>query len=74
MVVPGSTTSVLPPRSSTDLMPEFLRTRSLVPVMKVVNVNAAWLWREKVLVVEPHSRSTVPLASSAKRVCGVTGT
>jgi hypothetical protein len=47
---------------------------SLVPVMKVVKVNAAWLWREKVLVVAPHSRSIVPLASRAKRVCGETGT
>ena len=41
--------------------------------MKVRCEKSACFWRVSVLVVEPHSRSTVPLATSGMRVCDTTG-
>src|ERR1700693_2783006 len=73
LVVPCVTTTVLFLRSLYDLILEDFLTTSLVPVMKVTGANATSFWRVRLLVVEPHSRSTVPLDISGMRVCEVTG-
>ncbi|MNT25338.1 hypothetical protein D3C72_1608520 [compost metagenome] len=71
-VVPALTTTFLPTRSAQCLMPEFLRTSSRAPTTKKVVENDTWFCRSALLVVELHSRSTVWLATSGMRVCGVT--
>ena len=45
---------------------------SLVPDTKKVGENATDFWRSRLLVVEPHSRSTCPLATAAMRDSDVT--
>ena len=37
-------------------------------------VKSTCSWRDSVLVVDPHSMSTVPLATEPMRFSGVTGT
>src|SRR5512132_364175 len=71
-VVPAVTTTVLPLRSRNDLKVEDRRTISLVPVTKMVGENSTSLRRSELLVVDPHSMSTLPLTSSAIRFEGVT--
>src|SRR6202041_1060304 len=73
LVVPEVETTDLPLRSSIDLMLfDFLETKRLA-VRKWVLVNQTCFCRSALLVVEPHSRSTVPLAISGIRVDDVTG-
>ena len=71
--VPDVDTSVLPFRSSSFVRPaDFFDTKRFA-VTNVVSTNATCCWRSMLFVVEPHSRSTVPLAISGMRVADVTG-
>src|ERR1700720_559431 len=73
LVVPEVETTDLPLRSSIELSFEaFLETKR-VAVRKWVLVKATCFRRSGLLVVEPHSRSMVPLASNGIRVDEVTG-
>src|SRR6202022_4803245 len=73
LVGPAAETTDLPLRSSIELiLPDFLETNRLA-VRKWVLVKAICFWRSTLLVVEPHSRSMVPLASNGMRVDDVTG-
>src|SRR6266480_6393956 len=66
-------TTDLPLRSSIELrLLDFLETKR-VAVRKWVLVNATCFRRSGLLVVDPHSRSMVPLASNGMRVDDVTG-
>ena len=73
-VVPAVTTAFLPARSGKSWMPLSLRVSSRVRTMKMVLENATCFWRSRLLVVEPHSMSTVPFCTSGIRFCEVTGT
>src|SRR5258707_15147150 len=73
LVVPEVETTGLPLRSSIELiLLDFLETKRLA-VRKWVLVKAICFWRSALLVVDPHSRSTGPLAGSGIRVDDVTG-
>ena len=73
LVVPEVETIVLPLRSSIVLrLADFFETKRFA-VTKWVMVKATCFSRSRLLVVEPHSRSTVPLAISGMRVDEVTG-
>lgn len=74
LVVPLVTATARPPRSRNDRIGESLRTRSLVPETKIVGENATRFCRSRLLVVEPHSRSTCPLTTASMRDSAVTGT
>lgn len=52
-------------------MPFF--TSTLVPETKIVGEKLTRFWRSRLLVVEPHSRSTLPLVTASKRESEVTG-
>ena len=72
LVVPAVETMVLPFRSASVLMfDDFFDTQRLA-VTKCVIVNQTCFWRAMLLVVEPHSRSMVPLAISGMRLAEVT--
>ncbi len=73
VVVPGMTAIFLPPRSCIADTLSALTSR-LPPSTKIMWLKSTCSWRESVFVVEPHSRSTVPLTTEAIRVSGVTGT
>ena len=71
--VPEVDTSVLPLRSSRlTILALALDIRRLA-VTKVVTTKDTCCWRSRLLVVEPHSISTVPFAISGIRVAEVTG-
>jgi hypothetical protein len=53
-------------------MPEDFFTAMRTLVTKVVGAKATCFCRASLLVVEPHSRSTVPLVTSGMRFCEVT--
>src|SRR5215831_10692233 len=73
LVVPEVDATVLPLRSSTVFrFADFFDTKRFA-VTKWVMVNETCFCRSRLLVVEPHSRSTVPLAISGIRVAEVTG-
>ena len=73
LVVPDVDTTVLPLRSLRLLrLAAFLLTNRFA-VTKCVIVNATCFWRSRLFVVEPHSRSIVPLAINGMRVADVTG-
>src|ERR1700761_550098 len=73
LVVPEVETTDLPLRSSIELiLLDFFETKRLA-VRKWVLVKATCFWRSALLVVDPHSRSMVPLASRGIRVDDVTG-
>src|SRR6267143_1750490 len=73
LVVPEVDTTVLPLRSLRVLRFEaFLLTKRFA-VTKWVIVNDTCFCRWRLLVVEPHSRSTVPFAINGIRVAEVTG-
>src|SRR5437660_716935 len=73
LVVPEVETTDLPLRSSIELrLLDFLETKR-VAVRKWVLVKATCFRRSGLLVVDPHSRSMVPLASNGIRVDDVTG-
>ena len=55
-------------------MPLSLRVSSRVRTMKIVFEKATCFCRSRLLVVEPHSMSTVPFCTSGMRFCEVTGT
>ena len=54
-------------------MPELALVRMRPSSTYVVIANATSFWRPALLVVEPHSRSTVPFCTSGMRFCDVTG-
>ena len=64
LVVPAVETIVLPLRSLSVLMFEDFFATQRLAVTKCVIVNHTCFWRSRLLVVEPHSRSMVPLAMS----------
>src|SRR5882724_836512 len=73
LVVPEVETTDLPLRSSIELrLLDFFETKR-VAVRKWVLVKATCFRRSGLLVVDPHSRSMVPLASKGIRVEDVTG-
>src|SRR5438309_10843895 len=73
LVEPEVETTDLPLRSSIELiLLDFLETKRLA-VRKWVLVKEICFWRSALLVLDPHSRSMVPLASNGMRVDGVTG-
>src|SRR3978361_1300938 len=73
LVVPEVETTDLPLRSSIELiLLDFLETKRLA-VRKWVLVKEICFWRSTLFVVEPHSRSMVPLAGRGMRVDRVTG-
>src|ERR1700688_1321528 len=73
LVVPDVETTDLPLRSSMELiLLDFFETNRLA-VRKWVLVKEICFWRSALLVVEPHSRSMVPLASKGMRGDDVTG-
>src|SRR5258708_31619843 len=73
LVVPDVETTDLPLRSSIELsLLDFFETKR-VAVRKWVLVNQTCFWRSALLVVDPHSRSMVPLANNGMRVDDVTG-
>src|SRR5882757_7620566 len=73
LVEPEVETTDLPLRSSIEpILLDFLETKRLA-VRKWVLVKETCFWRSALLVVEPHSRSTVPFAISGIRVADVTG-
>src|SRR5260370_17300209 len=72
LVEPEVETTDLPLRSSIELiLLDFLETKRLA-VRKWVLVKEICFWRSALLVLDPHSRSMVPLASNGMRVDGVT--
>ncbi len=73
-MVPGITATRFPLRSDTRLIADAAVTSKLPPSTKVMLVKSTCSWRASVLVVDPHSMSTVPLATEVMRSCGVTGT
>src|SRR5258705_11070315 len=73
LVVPDVETTHLPLRWWIGLiLLDFFETKRLA-VRKWVLVNQTCFWRSALLVVEPHSRSTVPFAINGMRVAEVTG-
>src|SRR5260370_33401891 len=67
LVVPDVETTDLPLRSSIEWrLLDFFETKR-VAVRKCVLVKATCFRRSALLVVEPHSRSMVPLANSGMR-------
>src|SRR6202008_4706008 len=71
LVVPAVETMVLPLRSLSVLMfDDFFATQRLA-VTKWVLVNQTVFWRSRLFVVDPHSRSIVPLAISGIRLAEV---
>ncbi len=74
VVVLGITPTRLPARSFTVPMPESAVASRLPPSTEIMWLNATCSMRPKVIVVDPHSRSIVPLTSFGMRSAGVTGT
>ena len=73
-MVPAVTATFLPARSRNEPIGEPFFTITLVPATKMIGEKATRFWRSRLLVVEPHSRSTWPLATASMRLSGVTGT
>src|SRR5438093_1434044 len=74
VVVLGITPTRLPARSFTVPMPESVVASRLPPSTEIMWLNATCSMRPKVIVVDPHSRSIVPLTSFALRSAGVIAT
>ena len=55
------------------LMPELFLVAMRTSSTYSVGAKATSFWRVALLVVEPHSRSTVPFWTSGIRFCDVTG-
>ncbi|MNV59744.1 hypothetical protein D3C71_1521880 [compost metagenome] len=72
-VVPVVVATVLPLRSLMPVMPELALVAIRTSSTYVVMAKATSFWRLASLVVEPHSRSTVPLVTRGIRFCDVTG-
>ena len=73
LVVPAVTATFLPARSRNERIGEPFFTSSLVPETKIVGEKLTSFWRSRLLVVEPHSRSTWPEVTAAMRDSDVTG-
>ena len=73
VVVPGITATRLFARSATVLTFAPSRVSKLPPSTKVRRLKSTVACRPKVLVVDPHSRSTVPFTTRGMRVSAVTG-
>ena len=74
LVVPAVTATFLLARSRTERICVSCRTMTLVPATNMMGEKATRFWRSRLLVVEPHSRSTWPLATASTRLSAVTGT
>jgi len=74
LVVPMVDATVNPARSSMLFRSLDLRVIILLSATKVVIEKPCVLARSAVLVVTPHSRSSDPLATRARRVAEATGT
>ena len=72
-VVPVVVATFLPSSCAIDLMPESALTAVRTSVTKVVTAKLTSFWRVALLVVEPHSMSTVPFCTSGMRLAEVTG-
>src|SRR5215813_3585194 len=72
VVVPGITATRLPETSVSRLIFASVKVRRLPPSRKVSTLKSTWAMRPRVLVVEPHSMSTVPLFTALMRSSGVT--
>src|SRR5262249_58810785 len=70
---PAVTATVFPRRSSALLMSLLVRVIHLNCGTKNVEERPTCVCRLVMLAVEPHSMSTVPLATSGRRVADVTG-
>src|SRR5262249_36854220 len=73
VLVPAVTATVLPRKSSAVLMSLLVRVIHLNCGTKNVYENPTCCCRLVILAVEPHSMSTVPLATRGRRVADVTG-
>src|SRR5215469_17400677 len=73
VLVPAVTATGFPRKSSALLMLLSVRTIHLNCGTKNVYENPTCCCRTVILAVEPHSMSTVPLATSGMRVAEVTG-
>src|SRR6476620_5941560 len=73
-VVPVVVATVLLFRSATDLILESAFTAVRTSVTYVVSAKDTSFWRVALLVVEPHSMSTVPFCTRGMRLAEVTGT
>src|SRR5215467_109827 len=73
VLVPAVTATVLPRKSSAVLMSVLVRVIHLNCGTKNVYENPTCACRLVILAVEPHSISTVPLATRGRRVADVTG-
>ena len=73
-VLAGVTATVRPFRSRYDLSLDNRLTSSLVPLRKMIGENATCFCRSAVIVVVPHSMSTVPLTTMGIRVWVSTAT
>ncbi|MNN68520.1 hypothetical protein D3C81_1842360 [compost metagenome] len=77
-VVPAVVTTFLPARSGKSLylafsgLPSCALVSRRVPTSKIPTEKATCCWRSTLLVVEPHSTSTVPFCTSGIRVWEVT--
>ncbi|MDT4857301.1 hypothetical protein FQZ97_917210 [compost metagenome] len=71
-VVPAVVTTFLPLRSAKSAMPEVFLVSRRVPTSKMPTEKSTCFCRSTLLVVEPHSMSTVPFCTSGMRVCEVT--
>src|SRR5262245_44270468 len=73
VLVPAVTATVLPRKSSAVLMSLLVRVIHLNCGTKNVYEKPTCACRLVILAVEPHSTSTVPLATRGRRVADVTG-
>src|SRR5262249_19253761 len=73
VLVPAVTATGLPRKSSGPLMPVLVRAIQLNCGKKNVQENPPCACGLVIWAVEPHSMSTVPLATRGRRVADVTG-
>src|SRR5881628_286739 len=73
LVLPEVDTTALPLWASGFLGCDAVLLTKRFAVTKCVIVKATCFWRSRLLVVEPHAESTVPLAIRGMRVAEVTG-
>ena len=63
----------LPPRSAWVLIGESALTTKVAPSTQIGRLKSTFSWRDRVLVVVPHSMSILPLMTASKRVASSTG-
>ena len=74
VVVPGITAMRLPVKSAQRCGGSLARTRALPPSTKMGRLKSTRSIRDSVIVVVPHSASTLPATTSDSRVSLSTGT